>query len=52
MPASADANVLGVQRLTELLAVEPRVSAVAMQTAGSKGYDGFIVALVTSAQTS
>jgi predicted O-methyltransferase YrrM len=46
--ASADANVQGVRRFTELLAAEPRVSATAIQTVGSKGYDGFAIALVTA----
>jgi predicted O-methyltransferase YrrM len=43
---SKDANVQGVRRLNELIASEPRVSATALQTVGSKGYDGFAVALV------
>ncbi|WP_437759334.1 O-methyltransferase [Sorangium sp. So ce1389] len=47
-PESADPNVQGVQRLNELLAAEPRVSATAVQTVGSKGYDGFAIALVTA----
>jgi predicted O-methyltransferase YrrM len=46
-PASEDPNVLGVRRFLELLAAEPRVSATAVQTVGSKGYDGFAIALVT-----
>jgi hypothetical protein len=32
----------------ELLAAEPRVSATVIQTVGSKGYDGFAIALVTA----
>jgi predicted O-methyltransferase YrrM len=44
--ASKDARVQGVRRFHELLAAEPRVSATAMQTVGSKGYDGFAIALV------
>jgi hypothetical protein len=31
-----------------LLAAEPRVSATAIQTVGSKGWDGFAIALVTA----
>jgi len=46
--ASADPDVQGVRRLNELLAAEPRVSATAIQTVGSKGYDGFVMALVTT----
>jgi len=44
---SRDASVLGVRRLNELIASEKRVSATAIQTVGMKGYDGFLVALVT-----
>ncbi|MBD2412329.1 methyltransferase [Nostoc calcicola FACHB-389] len=44
--ASGDANVQGVRSFNELLASEPRVSATALQTVGSKGYDGFAIALV------
>ena len=44
--ASGDPRVQGVRRFNELLAAEPRVSATAIQTVGSKGYDGFAVALV------
>jgi predicted O-methyltransferase YrrM len=43
---SQDANVQGVRRFYEKLAAEKRVSATAIQTVGSKGYDGFAVALV------
>jgi hypothetical protein len=32
----------------EPLAAEPRVSAIEIQTVGSKGYDGFAIALVTA----
>ncbi len=44
--ASADASVQGVRRTYELLAGEPRLNATAIQTVGSKGYDGFVVARV------
>jgi len=43
---SSDAAVLGVRRLNQMMAAEPRISATAIQTVGSKGYDGFAVALV------
>jgi predicted O-methyltransferase YrrM len=46
-PASDDPRVQGARRFNELLAAEPRVSATAIQTVGSKGYDGFALALVT-----
>ncbi len=45
---SDDPSVQGVRRFNELLAAEPRVSATAIQTVGSKGYDGFVIALVTA----
>jgi len=45
-PSSDDENVLAVRRYNELLAAEPRVSATVIQTVGSKGYDGFAMALV------
>ena len=31
-----------------MIAAEPRVSATAIQTVGSKGYDGFAIALVVA----
>ncbi|MEH2315966.1 O-methyltransferase [Nostoc sp.] len=48
--SSSDPSVLGVRRFNELLASEPRVSATAIQTVGSKGYDGFAIAIVTTDQ--
>jgi len=45
--AAGDANVQGARRLYEAMANEPRVSATAVQTVGSKGYDGFAIAVVT-----
>jgi predicted O-methyltransferase YrrM len=46
--SSADPSVLGVRRLNELVAAEPRVSATAIQTVGSKGYDGLALILVNA----
>jgi predicted O-methyltransferase YrrM len=43
---TADPNVVGIRRFHELLAADPRVDATAIQTVGSKGYDGFSLALV------
>ncbi|BCL39154.1 O-methyltransferase [Nostoc sp. MS1] len=40
-PDSNDPNVQGIRRFNEILASEPRISATAIQTVGSKGYDGF-----------
>lgn len=44
--ASADPSVQGVRRMNALIAAEPRVSATAIQTVGSKGYDGLAFVLV------
>jgi predicted O-methyltransferase YrrM len=44
--ASADTAVQGVRRFNEVLSAERRVSATAIQTVGSKGYDGFAIAVV------
>jgi hypothetical protein len=44
---SSDPSVQGVRRFIAALAAEPRVSATVVQTVGSKGYDGFAIALVT-----
>ncbi|HHB1768137.1 TPA: O-methyltransferase [Bacillus cereus] len=43
---SNDPRVQGIRCFYELIATEPRVSATALQTVGSKGYDGFIMAVV------
>jgi len=43
---NGDANVQGIRRFNELLAANSRVSATAIQTVGSKGYDGFALALI------
>jgi predicted O-methyltransferase YrrM len=45
-PECPDVNVQGVRRFTALLAAENRVSTTVLQTVGSKGYDGFALALV------
>ncbi|MET8740084.1 O-methyltransferase [Streptomyces sp. NPDC004728] len=44
---SEDPKVRGVRRFTELVAAEPTLTATALQTVGSKGYDGLMMALVT-----
>ena len=48
--ATDDPSVQGVRRFFEMVAAEPRVSATAIQTVGSKGYDGFALALVIAEQ--
>ncbi|GJF34027.1 O-methyltransferase [Kitasatospora sp. NE20-6] len=45
---SADPSVVGVRRLHEAVAAEPRVSATTVQTVGAKGYDGFTLIRVRS----
>lgn len=45
-PDSDDASVQGARRFHELVAAERRVSATTIQTVGSKGHDGFTLALV------
>ena len=44
--SSTDADIQGVRRFNERLAAEKRVSATELQTVGSKGYDGFAMAVV------
>ncbi|MFF4270221.1 O-methyltransferase [Streptomyces sp. NPDC001536] len=46
-PDSDDPRVQGVRRFTELIAEHPKLTATTIQTVGSKGYDGFTLALVT-----
>src|SRR5207253_6932760 len=41
---SKDVSVKGIRRFNEALAREKRVMATALQTVGSKGYDGFAIA--------
>jgi predicted O-methyltransferase YrrM len=43
---STDPKVRGVRHFFELMAGNPRLSATAIQTVGSKGYDGFTLAIV------
>ena len=45
-PSDPDPNIQGVRRFTDLVATEPRLSATVLQTVGSKGYDGFAIAIV------
>jgi predicted O-methyltransferase YrrM len=45
---SEDPSVQGVRQMNDMLASDRRISATAIQTVGSKGYDGFAVALVTA----
>ena len=45
---SRDDRTIGVRRCLEMMAAEPRLSTTALQTVGSKGWDGFAMALVVS----
>jgi predicted O-methyltransferase YrrM len=44
---SRDADIRGIRQFNEMVAADSRVSAAAIQTVGSKGYDGFAIVLVT-----
>lgn len=41
-----DARVIGTRQFFDKLASEPRVACTAIQTVGSKGYDGFMIGIV------
>ncbi|WP_442601428.1 O-methyltransferase [Paenibacillus sp. KN14-4R] len=43
---SVDPSVNGVKEFYTLLSQESRISATAIQTVGSKGYDGFVIGIV------
>ena len=45
-PESTAPDVQGTRALFDLLAVEPRLASTAIQTVGSKGHDGFAMAVV------
>jgi predicted O-methyltransferase YrrM len=45
-PSSSDDRVQGVRSFISAMAVDPRVSATAVQTVGLKGWDGFSIAVV------
>ena len=47
-PDHPDPRVQGARALLEALAAEPRISATAIQTVGTKKWDGFALAVVTS----
>jgi predicted O-methyltransferase YrrM len=47
-PANPDPRVQGVRQFIQMMADDPRLDATALQTVGSKGYDGFTLALVRS----
>ena len=45
-PHDPDPRVHGVGQFFEMMSADPRLSATALQTVGSKGYDGFVLARV------
>jgi predicted O-methyltransferase YrrM len=45
---SKDADIQGIRRFLEMVGKEKRVSGTALQTVGTKNYDGFALVLVTS----
>ncbi|HAT1617294.1 TPA: O-methyltransferase [Raoultella ornithinolytica] len=45
-PHSEDDRVQGVRRFIEMMARDPRLTVTALQTVGSKGWDGFTLAWV------
>lgn len=47
-PDNLDPRVQGVRRFIQMMADDPRLDATALQTVGSKGYDGFTLAVVRS----
>jgi predicted O-methyltransferase YrrM len=46
--SSSDPRIQGTRSLLEAIAQEPRLEATAIQTVGSKGHDGFVLARVRS----
>ncbi|KQX53140.1 MULTISPECIES: O-methyltransferase [unclassified Streptomyces] len=46
-PHPDDPAITGTRELFELVAREPRLEATALQTVGTKGYDGLLIARVT-----
>ena len=47
-PSSTDDRVQGVRKFIEMIGDNPRLTATAMQTVGTKGWDGFTLAWVNS----
>jgi predicted O-methyltransferase YrrM len=44
---SDDASVQGIRRFNAMFGSHPRIQATAVQTVGSKGYDGFAIGIVS-----
>ena len=45
---SDDPDIVGTRAMFQRMAGEPRLVATALQTVGTKGYDGFAIAIVTA----
>lgn len=45
--SSQESDIVGTRRLFDLVGDEPAISATAIQTVGDKGYDGFLLAVVS-----
>lgn len=45
-PAATDPDVVGIRTMLEAVGQDGRVDATAIQTVGSRGYDGFLLAVV------
>jgi predicted O-methyltransferase YrrM len=45
-PDSPNPDVAGVRSVVELIGSDPRIEATVVQTVGTKGYDGFVLAVV------
>ncbi|WP_281974909.1 O-methyltransferase [Halobacillus litoralis] len=43
---SEDSSIQGIREMFEMLKNDPRMDSTAFQTVGSKGYDGFVLAIV------
>lgn len=50
-PESTDARVQGVRRFFDMMGNDTRLTATALQTVGSKGWDGFSIAIVNETET-
>jgi predicted O-methyltransferase YrrM len=47
-PHDSDPRVQGVRRFFQMLSIDSRLDATSLQTVGSKGHDGFAIAIVKS----
>ncbi|WP_370297379.1 O-methyltransferase, partial [Rossellomorea marisflavi] len=44
--ASTDGRVIGIREYMDLAQRDPRIESTAIQTVGSKGYDGLVISIV------